>query len=113
MHFHSTKLRKMNYTLHKKLYLQPRNEKFSTSDAAGETFAKFAAENYSVKVLRASLFQRNRRNSGKRYPELPVEIKLMGYRDLKDKFDRIDTIGMFEHTGSKVQAFMQVVQRFK
>lgn len=32
---------------------------------------------------------------------LPVEIRLMDYRDINEKYDRIVSIGMFEHVGYK------------
>jgi cyclopropane-fatty-acyl-phospholipid synthase len=43
---------------------------------------------------------------------LDVDIKLQDYRDLRDKYDRIISIGMFEHVGSKnYKTFMKVVHR--
>jgi len=32
---------------------------------------------------------------------LPVEFKLMDYRDLNEQFDRIVSVGMMEHVGYK------------
>jgi cyclopropane-fatty-acyl-phospholipid synthase len=40
---------------------------------------------------------------------LPVEIRLQDYRDLCDQFDRIVSIGMFEHVGPKnYKEYMEV-----
>jgi cyclopropane-fatty-acyl-phospholipid synthase len=33
--------------------------------------------------------------------DLPVEIALRDYRDIKDKYDRIVSVGMFEHVGKR------------
>src|SRR5690606_19187629 len=43
---------------------------------------------------------------------LPVEIRLQDYRQLDEPFDRIFSIGMFEHVGTKNHAtYMEVVRR--
>jgi cyclopropane-fatty-acyl-phospholipid synthase len=31
---------------------------------------------------------------------LPVDLRLMDYRDLDEEFDRVVSVGMFEHVGS-------------
>ncbi len=42
----------------------------------------------------------------------PVEIRLQDYRELDEQFDRIYSIGMFEHVGHKNYAtYMEVVRR--
>ena len=41
--------------------------------------------------------------------ENQVKFKLMDYRELKEKFDRIVSIGMFEHVGRKfIKNFKQI-----
>lgn len=43
---------------------------------------------------------------------MPIEIRLQDYRELDELFDRIFSIGMFEHVGRKnYQIFMQVVRQ--
>jgi cyclopropane-fatty-acyl-phospholipid synthase len=43
---------------------------------------------------------------------LPVEIRLVDYRDLNEPFDRIVSVGMFEHVGAaRYKTFMGVVNR--
>lgn len=37
-----------------------------------------------------------------RCADLDVEIRLQDYRDLHDSFDRIVSVGMFEHVGPKI-----------
>jgi cyclopropane-fatty-acyl-phospholipid synthase len=44
--------------------------------------------------------------------DLPIEIRIQDYRDLNERFDRIYSIGMFEHVGHKnYQGYMDVVRR--
>ncbi len=43
---------------------------------------------------------------------LPVEIRLQDYRSVKEKFDCIVSVGMFEHVGSKnYRTYMRTVYR--
>lgn len=43
---------------------------------------------------------------------LPVEIRLQDYRKVDEKFDRIVSIGMFEHVGFRnYRTFFQMVNR--
>ena len=75
-------------------------------------FAKWAAEKYDVKVLGITVSQEQVKFAKEYCKELNVRIELRDYRDLKEKFDRIVSIGMFEHVGSKnYKTFMKVVRR--
>lgn len=48
----------------------------------------------------------------KRYAGLPVEFRLMDYRQLNEPFDRIASVGMFEHVSARnYRAYMEVAQR--
>lgn len=43
---------------------------------------------------------------------LPVEVLLMDYRDPEGQFDRVVSLGMFEHVGRKNHAvYMRVVKQ--
>jgi len=73
-------------------------------------FARYAAENYGVRVLGITVSRQQVEFARTFCRGLPVEIKLLDYRDLKEKFDRIVSIGMFEHVGAKnYRTFMKVV----
>ncbi|MEN8245645.1 MAG: cyclopropane fatty acyl phospholipid synthase [Thermodesulfobacteriota bacterium] len=75
-------------------------------------FAKWAAEKYDVKVLGITVSREQVKFASKDCQELNVKIKLQDYRELKEKFDRIVSIGMFEHVGAKnYKTFMKVVRR--
>jgi cyclopropane-fatty-acyl-phospholipid synthase len=75
-------------------------------------FARYAAEHYDVKVTGVTV-SREQVEYAKEYCQgLNVNIYLQDYRDLMDKFDRIISIGMFEHVGSKnYRTYMNVVHR--
>ena len=64
-------------------------------------FAKFAAENYGVKVVGITPAAEQVKLAQERTKGLSVEIKQLDYRKMNGKFDRIVSIGMLEHVGSK------------
>jgi cyclopropane-fatty-acyl-phospholipid synthase len=75
-------------------------------------FAKYAAEKYDVRVLGITVSREQVEFARKFCKGLPVEIELKDYRKLKEKFDRIISIGMFEHVGFRnYRTYMKVVQR--
>lgn len=74
--------------------------------------ARFAAERYGVAVVGITISHEQARFAQEYCRDLPVEIRLQDYRDLDEPFDRILSVGMFEHVGYKNYAtFMQVVRR--
>ena len=75
-------------------------------------FAKYAAEKYDVKVLGITVSREQVEFARKFCKGLPVEIELQDYRKLKEEFDRIISIGMFEHVGSRnYRTYMKCVHR--
>lgn len=75
-------------------------------------FAKYAAEKYNVKALGITVSQEQVEFARASCQGLPVEIRLQDYRDLKEKFDGIISIGMFEHVGVRnYTTHMKVVHR--
>lgn len=76
------------------------------------SWAKFAAERYGVKVTGITLSEQQVKLGKELCAGLPVELKLMDYRDIDQKFDRIVSIGMFEHVGHKNnRTFFQAADR--
>lgn len=63
--------------------------------------AKFAAERYGVNVLGITVSSEQQALAMERCRGLPVEIRLIDYRDLHGSFDKIVSVGMFEHVGQK------------
>ncbi len=63
--------------------------------------ARFAAERYGVEVTGITVSREQSKHARSLCRGLPVTIELMDYRDLGRKYDRIYSIGMFEHVGYK------------
>lgn len=63
--------------------------------------AKYAAENYGVLVTGVTVSSKQANYAKRLCRDLPIEIHLMDYRRLSGRFDRIYSIGMFEHVGYK------------
>ena len=75
-------------------------------------FAKYAAEKYGAIIYGITVSREQVIFANKFCQGLDVKIELKDYRELKEKFDRIISIGMFEHVGYKnYKTFMKVVHR--
>ncbi len=75
-------------------------------------FLKYASEKYGVKGVGITVSKEQVEFGQELCRGLPVEIRLQDYRDLDGKFDRIVSIGMFEHVGFKnYRTYMEVVHR--
>ncbi|MEM9093339.1 MAG: class I SAM-dependent methyltransferase [Cyanobacteria bacterium P01_F01_bin.53] len=55
----------------------------------------------SVTVLGVTVSKEQVSVARETYKGLPVEIRLQDYRDLHGEFDRVFSLGMFEHVGYK------------
>lgn len=74
------------------------------------SFGKYAAEKYKVNVVGITISKEQAKLAEELCKGLPVEIRLQDYRDVKGKFDRVVSVGMFEHVGQKnYREYMQVV----
>jgi cyclopropane-fatty-acyl-phospholipid synthase len=63
--------------------------------------AQFAAEHYRVNVTGVTVSSNQALAMQTRCHGLPVTAVLADYRDLTGKFDRIYSLGMFEHVGAR------------
>lgn len=76
------------------------------------SFAEHAARHYGVEVTGITISEEQAKLGRERCEGLPVEIKLEDYRDLTGEFDRIVSIGMFEHVGQRNYAvYFDTVKR--
>jgi cyclopropane-fatty-acyl-phospholipid synthase len=74
--------------------------------------AKFAAERYNVEVVGVTISKQQYEYARNICQGLPIKIKLQDYRDINETFDRIVSVGMFEHVGYLNHgAFMQTAHR--
>jgi cyclopropane-fatty-acyl-phospholipid synthase len=76
------------------------------------SFAKYAAEKYGARVVGITVSREQAEHARNTCLGLPVEIRLQDYRDMNELFDRIVSIGMFEHVGCKnYRTYMKVAHR--
>jgi cyclopropane-fatty-acyl-phospholipid synthase len=94
----------------RKLDLQPGMRVLDIGCGWGGT-ARFAAQHYRVEVVGITVSEEQVKAANELRGSLPVEICLQDYRDLEGTFDRILSIGMFEHVGYKnYRNYMRVVR---
>jgi cyclopropane-fatty-acyl-phospholipid synthase len=65
------------------------------------SFVKFAAECYGARATGVTLSPEQARFAQDSCRGLPVEIRVQDYRDTPGTFDRVVSVGMFEHVGPK------------
>ena len=74
------------------------------------SFAKYAAENYDVEVVGITVSEEQLKLGSEMCRGLPVELRLQDYREIHEHFDRVVSVGMFEHVGAKnYRTFMKSV----
>jgi cyclopropane-fatty-acyl-phospholipid synthase len=74
--------------------------------------SEYAAKYYGVSVVGVTISAEQQKMAQERCKDLDVTILLKDYRDLNDQFDRIVSVGMFEHVGPKnYQTYFDVVKR--
>ena len=88
----------------KKLHIQP-NQKVLDIGSGWGTLAIDIAKKTKASVTGITLSENQLKYSQEKAKELnldnQVEFKLIDYRQLNEKFDRIVSVGMFEHVGKK------------
>ncbi|NTV29972.1 MAG: cyclopropane fatty acyl phospholipid synthase [Candidatus Omnitrophica bacterium] len=74
--------------------------------------ARYAAMHYGVKVTGITVSREQERLARERCRSLDVEIRYQDYRDVRESFDHIVSIGMFEHVGYKnYSTYIDVIRR--
>lgn len=75
-------------------------------------FLKYAAERHGVTGVGLTVSKEQVALAQESCKGLPIEIRLQDYRDIKEKFDHVVSLGMFEHVGCKnYRAYMKVAER--
>lgn len=94
----------------RKLHLQPGMRVLDIGCGWG-SFAKFAAERYGVHVTGITISEEQAQLAAERCKGLSVDIKVMDYRSMQEKFDAIASLGMFEHVGYRnYPAYMKMAR---
>ena len=74
--------------------------------------ARYMAENYDVEVVGVSVSKEQVALANEKAKGLNAEFRLQDYRDVNEEFDRIYSLGMFEHVGFKnYQEYFEVAHR--
>jgi len=95
----------------RKLQLQPGMRVLDIGCGWGSLMVH-AAEHYGVEAVGITISKEQAGWATAYYPHLSLDFRLMDYRDIDEKFDRIASVGMFEHVGPKnYRTFMQVAHR--
>lgn len=95
----------------RKLGLKPGMRVLDIGCGWGEAL-KLAAERYGVTGVGITISEEQCKYAQALCQDLPVEFRLMDYRDMDERFDRILSIGMFEHVGHKnYRTYMETARR--
>lgn len=95
----------------RKLKLRPGMQVLDIGCGWGGT-ARFMAERYGVRVVGVTVAREQVQFGKELCNGLPVDIRLQDYRSVRGAFDRIISLGMFEHVGYKnYPAFMRIVRK--
>ena len=76
------------------------------------SFMAHAAERHGAKCTGVTVSKEQAAYSWHNHIGLPLEVRLSDYRDLEGSYDRVASIGMFEHVGHRnYRTFMKTVHR--
>jgi cyclopropane-fatty-acyl-phospholipid synthase len=95
----------------RKLGLEPGMHVLDIGCGWGEAL-HFATTHYGVSGVGVTISSEQAQFARELCAGLPIEIRLQDYRELDEQFDRIWSIGMFEHVGVKnYRNYFEVVRR--
>lgn len=73
------------------------------------SFMSYAAEKYGVNAVGVTVSKEQKILADSLYSNFSIKTELKDYRDIKEKFDHIVSLGMFEHVGIKnYKTYMKV-----
>ncbi len=76
------------------------------------SFLYYAAKNYGVKVVGVTISKEQAEFARAKCEGLPAQVLLRDYREIEGEFDRIVSLGMFEHVGYKnYKTFMKTASK--
>jgi len=95
----------------RKLELKP-GDKLLDIGCGWGGLASHAAEHYGVEVTGITVSREQLELAAQRCQGLPVKIELVDYRELNGEYDKIVSVGMFEHVGFKnYEAYFNTVKK--
>jgi cyclopropane-fatty-acyl-phospholipid synthase len=77
------------------------------------SFMAYAAQHYGVECVGVTISKEQVAWAQEHYGDsLPLEFRLQDYREVDEHFDRVVSVGMFEHVGHKnYRTYMEVAHR--
>lgn len=84
----------------RKLQLKP-GERLLEIGCGWGGLMQHAAKHYGVEVVGVTVSREQRKLAQVRCEGLPVQIELKDYREMTGQFDKVVSVGMFEHVGEK------------
>ncbi|MCU7918697.1 MAG: cyclopropane fatty acyl phospholipid synthase [Candidatus Thiodiazotropha sp. (ex Dulcina madagascariensis)] len=95
----------------RKLQLQP-GERLLEIGCGWGALMRYAAEHYAVEVVGVTVSKEQQKLAQARCKGLPVKVELKDYREMTGRFDKVVSVGMFEHVGQKnYRTYFQAVNR--
>jgi cyclopropane-fatty-acyl-phospholipid synthase len=95
----------------RKIYLEPGMHILDIGCGWG-AFGKYVTEKYDVKVTGITVSKEQLTLANELCKGLPVDIRLMDYRQLNERYDRIVSVGMIEHVGYKnYRTFFEIANK--
>lgn len=95
----------------RKLQLEPGMRVLDIGCGWGEAL-KFAAQRHGVSGVGVTVSHEQAEFARRLCAGLPIEIRVQDYRELDERFDRVFSIGMFEHVGVKnYRSYFEVKRR--
>ncbi|HEY4074486.1 MAG TPA: cyclopropane fatty acyl phospholipid synthase [Herbaspirillum sp.] len=76
------------------------------------SFMRYATERYQVRCVGVTISREQAEWAQAQSAGMPLDFRLQDYRDMNERFDRVVSIGMFEHVGHKnYRTYMEVAHR--
>ena len=95
----------------RKLELKP-GERLLEIGCGWGGLARFAAERYGVAVVGITVSREQLKLAQHRCAGLPVSFELKDYRDIDGQYDKVVSVGMFEHVGRKnYRPYFEAIRR--
>jgi cyclopropane-fatty-acyl-phospholipid synthase len=95
----------------RKIYLEPGMHILDIGCGWG-AYGKYVTEKYDVKVTGITVSKEQLTLANELCKGLPVDIRLMDYRQLNERYDRIVSVGMIEHVGYKnYRTFFEIANK--
>ncbi|MES9842615.1 MAG: class I SAM-dependent methyltransferase [Candidatus Thiodiazotropha endolucinida] len=95
----------------RKLQLQP-GERLLEIGCGWGSLMQYAAEHFGVNAVGVTVSKAQQKRARERCKDLPVTVELKDYREITGSYDKVVSVGMFEHVGHKnYRSYFHTVNR--